>query len=290
MKKTLVSFTISFVCLISFYDFVNADLLPSWNITTGDTNAWKVAKLLQAPDNAVAATRANITETVFKNYLEGYSTVAKPDRTLSRGDALSYGSVKKMENSHPGYGSWDNSITASDARNGSFSNDVGSPGYYAFQTVFSLSPEAVILSGSFLNINLEMRTDDWLEGIFLNGQDITKYAEAAHGVIGSAEFGRILPKLELTGSVLLDDLIEQGLFLTDTANTLEFIIRNVDGSFNGDGPFAFGALGEINIGDQQFAHSFNPTPEPATLLICLTCGGLALAIKRRRKKMMEQNL
>jgi hypothetical protein len=51
-----------------------------------------------------------------------------------------------------------------------------------------------------------------------------------------------------------------------------------------DNPFFFGAFGEITFGDQQYAHSFNPTPEPATLLICLTCGGLALAIRRRKNK------
>jgi hypothetical protein len=302
MKKTLVSFTISFACLISFCTFANADILQSWNITTTatDTNAWKVAKLLQAKDSAVAGVRADITDTVFKNYLEGYSTVANPDKTLSKGANLTYVNVKHFLNS----------ITSADATIGQFyTNDMTSgvayaytdstilppgyyvwsdpttmpPGYYAYQTTFSLSPEISDLSGLFLNINLDITADNYLEGIFLNGQEIAKYSS----IKGAEGYKSGLREyiLDLTGSVLLEDLVANGLFLSDDVNTLEFVVRNRS---DVDNPTYLGTQGSFNISDeQQFSHSFNPTPEPATLLICLTCGGLALAIRRKKNKKTE---
>jgi hypothetical protein len=274
-------------------------MLPSWNITTADTNAWQVAKLLQANQNAVAGTRATTSDTVLRNYMEGYSTVANPNRTLSTGGSLTYGAVKTGYTSH--FLFTDNYITTDEARTGLFdptqfnpndfivggsynADDLETPGYYAFRTEFSLSPEMTILTNAYLNIDLVMRADDTLEGIFLNGQDITKYS-SLKGAIGiSVPGGLFAIDLELTGSVLLDDLIGQGLFLLDDANTFEFVIRNGNSY---DSPLGFFASGNIDIGDQQFTHSFNPTPEPATLLICLTCGGLALAIRRRKNKKTE---
>jgi hypothetical protein len=294
MKKTLVSFTISFACLIGFCTFANADMLPSWNITTKDENAWKITTLLIANDTGNATTQSAVTEAVFKNYVDGYSTILNSE--FSRGGKLSYGNAKDCT-----IGIWANNwgecITASDAYAGYYESiypnlgfqpdpSIYLPGYYAFQTEI-LSPEISDLSGLFLNVNLEMKADNFLEGIFLNGQEITKYSslKGATGLTpNDTNTGNLIVTLELTGSVSLDYLIDQGLFLTDGTNTLEFVIRN-GGEF--DNPFHFGALGEINIGDQQFDHSFNPTPEPATLLICLTCGGLALAIRRRKNKKTE---
>ncbi|MDR2169226.1 MAG: PEP-CTERM sorting domain-containing protein [Planctomycetaceae bacterium] len=259
-------------------------MLQSWNITTGDTNAWQVARLLQAPSNTVAGKKADIIEEVFKNYVNGFSTVANPDKTLSKGGNLNYGNV--MQDMTFG----NHFVTTAEAKTGPFTNsqgtpyiakDIDSPGYYAFQTEF-LSPEILDLSGLFLNIDISMQMDDGLEGIFLNGQEITKYS-SLKGTSGLSNGNAIT--LGVTGSVSLDDLIDHGLFALNATNTLEFIVRNVN---NSDNPIWFGALGEINISDQQeFAHSFNPTPEPATLLICLTCGGLALAIRRRKNKKTE---
>jgi hypothetical protein len=289
MKKTLVSFTISFACLIGFCTLVNADVVQSWSITK-DVNAWKMATLLQTQAPPITGANAEIKKTVLTNYLEGYSTVANPDKTLSRGGNLNYGNVKLA----------DGKLTSSDAYTGNWlrygttneyytSNTLYSPGYYAFQTTFSLSPEISDLAGLYMNIDIDFWSDDVLEGIFLNGQDITKYS-SLNGQSGIGYYGNEawVKTLELSGSVNLESLIAQGLFLTDDVNTFEFIVRNGAANlYSGNSPFYFGAQGGINIGDQQFTHSFNPTPEPATLLICLTCGGLALAIRRRKNKKTE---
>jgi hypothetical protein len=231
---------------------------------------------------------------------------------LSKGAGLIYEDVKNTLDS--GYysddffGVNDKAITASDAKTGMWlgpgDHRYGTPahtystnalyphGFYAFQTEFSLPPETFDLSGLFLNIDLDILADDFLEGIFLNGHEITKYSnldgvagQSANAVTEITEF----KILKLTGSVLLDDLIAQGLFLTDGPNTLEFIILN--GNYYGsieieaDNPLRFATFGDIDVGNQEFGHSFvSTTPEPATLLICLTCGGLALAIRRRKNK------
>jgi hypothetical protein len=301
MKKTLVSFTISFACLISFFNFVNADTI---SITTADVDAWQVAKLMQAQVAAGSSKKnRDITDVVFKNYQDGYSTVTNTDKTLSKGDALNYGNVKQTYILKPIPSAFqDIALTTPEAKPGGglsadgniypvIDNASESPGYYAFQTTFSLSPEIVDLSGVFMNINLDIVVDDLLEGIFLNGYELTKYSSyrGLHGASGTQ-----LRVLDINGSLLLNDLIEQGLFFTDTANTLEFVVRNdvmyrdgiyyYDQEYNG---FFFAALGDINFGDQQYENSFAPTPEPATLLICLTCGGLALAIRRRKNKKTE---
>jgi hypothetical protein len=290
MKKTLVSFTISFACFVTFCISANADLLPSWNVTTANPDEWQVARLLQAPAGSYNGYGAKgaAADTVIKNYLESYTTVANPDKTLSEGDPLSYGNVIK----NPTYGH--NSITIAEAYAGTWyhhdgtpyiAKDIDSPGYYAFQTEF-LSPEIQDIAGLFLNIDLDIMADDALSGIFLNGQEITKYSslKGAAGLTYNAEYGYVANNLELTGSVSLDDLIGQGLFLLDGKNTLEFIVLNA-GSV--DNPVKFSAVGGIDVGNQRYAQSFNPTPEPATLLICLTCGGLALAIRRRKNKKTE---
>jgi hypothetical protein len=317
MKKTLVSFTISFACLIGFCKFANADMLPSWKITTENSSDWKVAKLLQSSTLRITGTKAEIKDTVFKNYVNGFSTAVNSNRTLSEGAGLTYENVKNTLDvgnySDDYFGSNNKTITASDAKTGvwlgpgdprngdprygdpahTYSTNALYPhGFYAFKTEFSLPPETADLSGLFLNIDLDILADDYLEGIFLNGHEITKYSnlDGVKGQFANAITTLIEFKtLDLTGSVLLDDLIAQGLFLTDGPNTLEFIILN--GNYNGtsieaDNPFRFGAFGDIDIGDQEFGHSFitTTTPEPATLLICLTCGGLALAIRRRKNK------
>ncbi|MDR2169061.1 MAG: PEP-CTERM sorting domain-containing protein [Planctomycetaceae bacterium] len=282
MKKTLVSFTISFACLIVFCTFANADMLPSWKITTENTSDWQVANLLQINASVVNANNSEITETVFKNYLEGYSTVANPDKTLSKGAVLLYKNVKATEG-------LDGYITPGDAQIG-FTYDLDgtphlvdriySPGYSVFQTEFSLSSEISDLSGLFLNIDIGITIDDVLEGIFLNGYEITKYSSLK--AIYGFNTDRSEKDINFDGSILLDDLIAQGLFLTDAANTLEFVVRNTGEIGN---PYKISLLGDISIsGERDFEHSFNPTPEPATLLICLTCGGLALAIRRRKNK------
>ncbi|MDR2171223.1 MAG: hypothetical protein LBP59_13855 [Planctomycetaceae bacterium] len=288
MKKTLVSFTISFACLIGFCAFANADVVQSWSITT-DVDAWKMAKLLKSSNQAINSTKDEIHKTVFNNYLNGYSTVVNPDKTLSAG-VLSYENVKQSHITTTIPDGFNNTaLTPLDGITGTWNHYgdiqtldyIYSPGYYAFQTTFSLSPEVTDLSGLFLNIDLDMTADDWLEGIFLNGHEITEYgANGANGGIGHGY------TIELTGSILLDDLIGLGLFLADGVNTLDFVVGNESISSNKN-PFHFAALGDINIGDQQFDHSFSSTPEPATLLICLTCGGLALAIRRRRNKKTE---
>jgi hypothetical protein len=257
-------------------------MLPSWKITTENTSDWQVANLLQINASVVNANNSEITETVFKNYLEGYSTVANPDKTLSKGAVLLYKNVKATEG-------LDGYITPGDAQIG-FTYDLDgtphlvdriySPGYSVFQTEFSLSSEISDLSGLFLNIDIGITIDDVLEGIFLNGYEITKYSSLK--AIYGFNTDRSEKDINFDGSILLDDLIAQGLFLTDAANTLEFVVRNTGEIGN---PYKISLLGDISIsGERDFEHSFNPTPEPATLLICLTCGGLALAIRRRKNK------
>jgi hypothetical protein len=303
MKKTLVSFTISFACLIGFCNLANADIVgQSWDVTMADVESWKVAKLLGSQFLYVRSTKSELKETVFKNYVNGYSTVATETGDKIVGDRLSYGDVKHIssygEDPLPNYTEL---ITPADAKTGNWTrqnttepittNNLYNNGYNVFKTEFSLSPEISDLSGLFLNIDLDIFVDDYLEGVFLNGYEITKYSSlsGSHGLIHLTPDGlsSFVP-LELTGSVLLDDLIAQGLFLTDGPNTLEFITLN-EYYFGSslDNPYSFGTFGNIDVGEQQFANSFNPTPEPATLLICLTCGGLALAIRRRKNKKTE---
>jgi hypothetical protein len=317
MKKTLVSFTISFACLIGFCKFVNADTI---SITTADVGAWQVAKLIQAPvaPGSPKKNRAT-TDVIFKNYIDGYSTIVNhgetlptnsiltnPDKTLSKGDILDYSYVKQAYTTKPHPSDFkDILLTTADARTGMRPinnadinstmhehNSLESSGYYAFKTDFSLSPETSDLSGLFLNINLDVFFDDTLEGIFLNGYELTKYSSyrALQGSISSpAASIRLIH--DINGSILLDDLITQGLFFTDAVNTLEFVVSNAvvtfNGSYNVETELFFGAFGDINIGNQLYENSFASTPEPATLLICLTCGGLALAIRRRKNKKTE---
>ncbi|MDR2168509.1 MAG: PEP-CTERM sorting domain-containing protein, partial [Planctomycetaceae bacterium] len=241
---------------------------------------------LQAKESEVAGTRADITDAVFQNYLNGFTT----NKNLSTGSSLNYGNVKNAGIRSDGITPIDATVGLFYSGNGSpFTNDATvSPGYYAFQTTFS-SPEISDLSGLFLNIDIDINVDDILEGIFLNGQEITKYSslKGVNGITPGIAWSNNI--LDFSGSVLLDDLVADGLFLANGTNTLEFVIRNSYDKNNPyaldeDNPLQFVALGNITLGDQQFAQSFNPTPEPATLLICLTCGGLALAIRRRKNK------
>jgi hypothetical protein len=311
MKKTLVSFTISFACLIGFCTFANADTI---SITTADVGAWQVAKLIQAPvAGGYSKYNRATTDVIFKNYIDGYSTIVNsgetlprdgrltnPDKILSRGDVLTYGAVKQNYTTKAlPSGFQDIALTTAEARSGSGrsvdgnyydNNNVEKSGYYAFQTTFSLTPETLALSGAYMNINLDIIVDDFLEGIFLNGHELTAYSPF-RGAQGMSDYGVALLLEGFNGSILLDDLIEQGWLLTDGANTLEFVTRNNvinrDGINDMDTSLYFAALGDINFGDQQYEHSFAPTPEPATLLICLTCGGLALAIRRRKNKKTE---
>jgi hypothetical protein len=277
MKKNIFGLTFSFSCLVIFcVSTINAEIGSSWDITTADTTAWKVANLLQANDYEFATPRAEITEEVFKNYLVGFSTVPNENYGATKGSEFTYGAVRET-NSDSDY------ISPVDALG---DDGAYSPGYYAFQTKFSLSSESD-LSELFLNINIGMRVDNYLEGIFLNGQEITKYStlKGADGMAPNENGLYYFVTLGFTGSVLLDDLIDQNLFLPDAENTLEFVLRNSSNSSGTDNGLKFAALGEINISDvQEFAHSFNPTtPEPGTMLIFLTCGGLALVAGRLRK-------
>jgi hypothetical protein len=293
MKKTLVSFTISFACFIGFCTFANAEIIQSWNITTKNVDAWKMAEILKGKDSEFAGTKAETVEAVLNNYVNGFSTVLNSDKTLSKGGSLNYGNVKSVGSGNY-YGvnayrltspnaHYDHYDSVANPPLGSWEAFLYSPGYYAFQTEFSLSSGISDLSDLYLNIDLDMLADNILEGIFLNGYEITQYS-SLKGINGVRPIIGGLAKLELTGSVLLDDLIGQGLFLTDGANTLEFVIHNRGEK---DNQLEFAALGAIDIGEQRYAQSFNPTPEPATLLICLTCGGLALAIRRRKNKKTE---
>jgi hypothetical protein len=300
MKKTLVSLIVCFASLIGFCDFANADFVKSWDITTGNTDSWKIASLLEVPNTMIIDGRSRErADAVFKNYVNGFTTVYNQNDTLSAGSALTYGGVKKVEASGgPAHNQWPNSITSGVAKTGEYHNYGGNEaytvnnfapaGYYVFQTKFSLSPETSVLSGLFMNVDIDINIDDFLEGIFLNGHEITTYSSlrGADGLLYPENYGFMITNvLELTGSISLDSLIDQGWFLTDGDNTLEFVVRN---TATWDNPFSFVAVGDINISDKaDFDHSFAPTPEPATLLICLTCGGFALAIRRRKNKKTE---